>query len=143
MNKYQEALNKIKIMGDKDLFNEFHIKWADTLQELVDKYNAIQDVYFKNVPMESADLNARKLQELYNLVNEVIEENQKLKDKATPMKPIIRGLSGAIHTYVHTCPVCGKELIVTNNETVIYKTKTNYCDECGQKLDWSGETYNE
>lgn len=106
MNKYQEALNKIKNMGDKDLFNEFHIEWVDTLQELLNKTTP-------------------------------------LLDKATPMKPIIRGLSGAIHTYVHTCPVCGKELIVTNNETVIYKTKTNYCDECGQKLDWSGETYNE
>lgn len=37
MNKYQEALKNIKIMGDKDLYNEFHIEWANTLQELVDK----------------------------------------------------------------------------------------------------------
>lgn len=37
MNKYQEALNKIKNMGDKDLFNEFHIEWVNILQELVDK----------------------------------------------------------------------------------------------------------
>jgi len=37
MNKYQEALNKIINMGDKDLYNEHHLEWADTLQELVDK----------------------------------------------------------------------------------------------------------
>lgn len=37
MNKYQEALDKIKNMGDKDLFNEFHIEWVNTLQKLVDK----------------------------------------------------------------------------------------------------------
>lgn len=37
MNKYQEALNKIKNMGDKDLYNERYLEWCDTLQELVDK----------------------------------------------------------------------------------------------------------
>lgn len=37
MNKYQEALNNLKNMGDKDLYNERHLEWADTLQELVDK----------------------------------------------------------------------------------------------------------
>ena len=37
MNKYQEALNKIKNMGDKDLYNERHLEWCDILQELVDK----------------------------------------------------------------------------------------------------------
>lgn len=37
MNKYQEALNKIKNMGDKDLYNERHLEWCNTLQELVDK----------------------------------------------------------------------------------------------------------
>lgn len=37
MNKYQEALDKIKIMGDKDLYNERHLEWCNTLQELVDK----------------------------------------------------------------------------------------------------------
>lgn len=37
MNKYQEILDKIKTMGDKDLYNERHVEWAETLQELVDK----------------------------------------------------------------------------------------------------------
>lgn len=37
MNKYQEALDKLKHMGDKDLYNERHLEWSKTLQELVDK----------------------------------------------------------------------------------------------------------
>ena len=37
MNKYQEALDKLKNMGDKDLYNERHLEWLNILQELVDK----------------------------------------------------------------------------------------------------------
>lgn len=35
MDKYQEALDKIKIMGDKDLYNERHVEWANILQEFI------------------------------------------------------------------------------------------------------------
>lgn len=74
---------------------------------------------------------------LYESYKEEFDLLQELVDKATPKKPVIRGLSVDTHTAIHTCPVCDKELIMTNNEIVIYKTKTNYCDNCGQKLDWS------
>ena len=37
MDKYQETLDKIKIMGDKDLYNERHLEWASTLQEFIDQ----------------------------------------------------------------------------------------------------------
>ena len=37
MNKYQEALNKLKNLGDKDLYNEYYLEWTNVLQELVDK----------------------------------------------------------------------------------------------------------
>ena len=37
MNKYQKALDNLKTMGDKDLYNERNTEWCDTLQELVDK----------------------------------------------------------------------------------------------------------
>lgn len=37
MDRYQEALNKIKIMGDKDLYNEHHVEWANILQEFLDQ----------------------------------------------------------------------------------------------------------
>lgn len=94
-NKYQEALNKIKNMGDKDLFNEFHIEWANTLQKLIDEHQQLK------------------------------EENQKLKDKETPKKPIrhLRSL--------YRCENC--EEIFQNHH---YQ---DYCPACGQKLDWSDE----
>ena len=44
MNKeYQKVLDNIKNMGDKDLYNERHLKWTDTLQEAVDKANKYDD----------------------------------------------------------------------------------------------------
>lgn len=82
MNKYQDALNKLKYRGERfgqDLYDTAKDE-IDTLQELVDKYNTIQTVFFKNEPMESTDLNARKLQELYNFDSELIEANKKLKE---------------------------------------------------------------
>ena len=45
MNKYIEALNKLKIMGDKDLYNERHLGWIGTLQELVDKATPMKTSY--------------------------------------------------------------------------------------------------
>ena len=64
-----------------------------------------------------------------------VDTLQELVNKETPKNPIIQGCQVTIHY----CPNCKKELIVTNDGIVIYKTKTNYCDECGQKLDWSDE----
>lgn len=37
MNKYQKALDNLKTMGDKDLYNERNTEWCNILQELVDK----------------------------------------------------------------------------------------------------------
>ena len=37
MNKYQKALNNLKTMGDKDLYNERNTEWCNILQKLVDK----------------------------------------------------------------------------------------------------------
>ena len=48
MDKYQEALNKIINMGDKDLYNDHHLEWANTLQELVDKATPKKPEQFGN-----------------------------------------------------------------------------------------------
>ena len=84
MNKNQGALVELlENMDYKDYSTQTLNKCCEAinkLQELVDKYNAIQEVYFKNEPMESSDLNARKLQELYNFDSELIKTNEKLKD---------------------------------------------------------------
>ena len=113
MNKYQEALARLKEIEKEYTFSKigtrFHVN-CDELQELVDKYQEIQNVYFKKEPMESADLNGEKLQELYNFIN-------KLLDKATPKK--IKGLS--------RCPLCDNGLYINQN----------FCDKCGTEIDWS------
>lgn len=46
MNKYQESLDKLGRMGDKDLYNEFHLEWVNTLQELVDKHENLEQENF-------------------------------------------------------------------------------------------------
>lgn len=37
MNKIQETIDKIKNMGDKDLYNERHLEWANILQDFIDQ----------------------------------------------------------------------------------------------------------
>lgn len=40
----------------------------------------------------------------------------------------------------YTCP-CGKTLIVEYKNSLIFGTKTKYCPECGQALDWGKEQW--
>ena len=132
MNKYQEALDNIKNMGDKDLYNERHLKWAEILQEAIDKankYDELQKVYFKNEPMESANLNARKLQELYYF-------NNKLVNKETPKKYKIKTDKDGRMIFV--CPNCNNTLVKFWSEVETIRC-IPYCEDCGQKLDWSDE----
>lgn len=37
MSKYQEALNKLDNIGEKDLYNERYVEWVNVLKELVEK----------------------------------------------------------------------------------------------------------
>lgn len=81
MNEYQEALDKIKNMGDKDLFNEFHIEWANTLQKLIDEH-----------------------QQLKKENQKLKKENQKLKDKETPKQTKTKMNE---HNHIdRRCPIC-------------------------------------
>lgn len=134
MNKYQESLDRIdQYRVNKNL--KIDIKDILTLQELINKYQEIQNVYFKKEPMESADLNGEKLQELYNFIN-------KLLDKATPKKPIEIEekdiVAGKI--IIYNCPSCNHGLFVKFIEiNRVAKYKSNYCEVCGQALDWSEE----
>ena len=56
------------------------------------------------------------------------EENQKLKDKETPKKPL--RIINLFYLSPYRCPVC---------KTIPHTGNQKYCDECGQKLDWSDE----
>lgn len=56
-------------------------------------------------------------------LQELVDEHKKLKDKATPKK--LKPFQNSF--YIKICPNCSSTL----------ETKRNYCDNCGQKLDWS------
>lgn len=93
-----------------------------SLKEACDKarkYDEINRVYLKNEVMESADINAERLQQLY-------EDMQTFIDKATPKKPIERLFESKKHFKI--CPSCWEKDI----KTFVYG---NYCDECGQRLE--------
>ena len=51
---------------------------------------------------------------------------QELVDKATPKKPI--RFKDKFYISLPKCPVC---------KTIPHTGNQKYCDECGQKLDWS------
>lgn len=55
------------------------------------------------------------------------EQVQQLKERDTAKKPIIIGVNGAIGCRVGKCPKCGG----------ILRSYMRFCDECGQRLDWS------
>ena len=55
------------------------------------------------------------------------EQVQRLKERDIAKKPIIIGVNGAIGCRVGKCPKCGG----------ILRSYMRFCDECGQRLDWS------
>lgn len=133
MNRYKEALvilKKLEEERNKKVIGISNSPVADVFQELVDKYTELNNVYHKHEPMETADLNAKRLEEYYKEVEPFI-------NKATPKKvknlkieffddindygyySLIKVMSG-------NCPNCNYSVV-----------NQNYCEECGQKLDWS------
>lgn len=55
------------------------------------------------------------------------EQVQQLAERDTAKKPIIIGVNGAIGCRVGKCPKCEG----------ILRSYMRFCDECGQRLDWS------
>lgn len=54
---------------------------------------------------------------------------RELVEKATPIKPT------HVHSDIYSCPECAVAFRLPKNRFVHYQ----YCDVCGQKLDWSEE----
>lgn len=71
----------------------------------------------------------------YNRINDfdktqtakLLKQVQELKERDTAKKPIIIGVNGAIGCRVGKCPKCEG----------ILRSYMRFCDECGQRLDWS------
>lgn len=39
----------------------------------------------------------------------------------------------------YCCPKCGKEIMYDNDVVIVRGKKQNYCDECGEYLEWNDE----
>lgn len=133
MNKYEEALiyfcNGCHHEYEEGNYGQCkrvegrcgHYKSLKEACDKAEKYDEINRVYLKNEVMESADINAERLQQLY-------EDMQPFIDKATPKKPL--RFKDKFYISPPKCPIC---------KTIPHTGNQKYCDECGQKLDWSDE----
>ena len=55
-------------------------------------------------------------------------------EKQMPKKPIPKG------KYHFSCPLCKNELGIAREDISVYDmTPPNFCENCGQALDWSDE----
>lgn len=68
-----------------------------------------------------------------NVINEKLCHLKELVDKATDEKPYLDGDCDRDTDLFYTvwiCPICGKEY------DIVHDGKHNYCQQCGQSIDW-------
>ena len=83
----KEALKKLEYFTnwtsdeniDKDLYNLWGNVACRTIKQDLERLEEINKVWHKNEVMESVDINAKHLQELYDYISKVNQENEKLK----------------------------------------------------------------
>ena len=71
-----------------------------------------------------------------DLVEQAINELERLQEKEKPMKPVIKiiyGGTSGMNYEQYLCPNCNHGSIFIGN----YNDKVTHCFSCGQKLDWS------
>lgn len=96
--------------------------------------NKYQEVFAKLL-INISPFVALQSQEYIKDINECMNELRELVDKETPMKPLVKiwDLSLTDEKDI-LCPKCNA-LFGTTEEY----WESNYCCDCGQKLDWSDE----
>ena len=77
-------------------------------------YEIISDLDFRS-QLECADQ--------FKIIQKAVDKANKYDEKETPKK--VKPFPNSF--YIKTCPNCGSTLEIVRN----------YCDECGQRLDWS------
>ena len=81
----------------------------------------------KNMPISGYQM----LRESLDMAIKALEEVQELKERDTAKKPIktkgLKDFNGNIYKVVGECPNCGCGV----------SNRMRFCDECGQRLDWS------
>lgn len=89
------------------------------MERLTERHSGIAVIRDKNRHKEAMEVLAK-----YEETGLTTEQVQELKEKNIPKKPIKHGMKFAP---IYECPVCGS----------IDVYGQLFCDECGQRLDWS------
>lgn len=156
INKSVCTLLALRGIQDEQVIKNLHI-----LQEAINKankYDELQKVYFKNEPMESADLNGVKLQELYDFNSKLQEKEKPKKMNKTKQHSWIKNEDGEIDNWQYfcgeyhngpECEICSYGFChhcknEYNDETCDehyicdcgkhLKGNEKYCPECGQRI---------
>lgn len=89
--------------------------------ELIDKKKLF---YFSCADADDADVDS----------NSALDVAIEALKKQMPKKPIPKG------KYHFSCPLCKNELGIEREDISVYDmTPPNFCENCGQALDWSDE----
>ena len=64
--------------------------YYELIKKDLDRLEKINEVWHKNEPMESVDINGNHLQELYDFIHRLCEENEKLKKAIEILKEALQ-----------------------------------------------------
>ena len=63
--------------------------YYELIKKDLDQLEKINEVWHKNEPMESVDINGNHLQEVYDFIHRLCEENEKLKNAIDILKKVL------------------------------------------------------
>lgn len=93
----KEALELAILEFSKDFEEDTNNQWVKNViqglkeaKQALDRLEALNEVLHNNEPMESVDINANHLQELYDFIDNLIKENEKLKKVIDIIDKIIK-----------------------------------------------------
>lgn len=134
---YRDFNNEIRL---RDMMREI-IKNHSQYDEQYDDDEILDGILFENLQYPADDIDGliavfnvlawshsdlRERLKVYEDTGLTLEQVQQLKERDTAKKPI---KNGAKFTQIYECPVCGCKDV----------SWQSFCDECGQRLDWSDE----
>lgn len=103
------------------------------VREAIERMRKMRDAY--NATLRSLPQKTRERSDYNNYVDAFLVAIEAL-EKQLPKRPRENGMSDGIikKTKYYTCQTCGNCLLT---EMMNERQNTNYCWDCGQRLDWS------
>lgn len=103
------------------------------VREAIERIHKMRDAY--NSTLRSLPQKTRERSDYNNYVDAFLVAIEAL-EKQLPKRPRENGMSDGLikKTKYYTCQTCGNCLLT---EMMNERQNTNYCWDCGQRLDWS------